>query len=103
VNTVNRGALANLEYEEVAEISCMITKNGPVPISVGKLPKAVNGLIQQIKSFEVAASEAAVTGDYDKTLRAMMINPLVGSQKYAIEVLDELLEAHKDYLPQFHR
>ncbi|WP_312369612.1 6-phospho-beta-glucosidase [Lachnoclostridium sp.] len=103
VNTVNRGALANLEYEEVAEISCMITKNGPVPISVGKLPKSVNGLIQQIKSFEVAASEAAVTGDYDKTLRAMMINPLVGSQKYAIEVLDELLEAHKDYLPQFHR
>jgi 6-phospho-beta-glucosidase len=32
-----------------------------------------------------------------------MINPMVGSQRYAIEMLDELLEAHKEYLPQFHR
>jgi 6-phospho-beta-glucosidase len=101
VNTVNHGVLNELEYEEVAEISCMITKNGPVPISVGKLPKAVNGLIQQIKSFEIAGCEAAVTGDYDKALLAMMINPLVSSQKYAVTVLDELLEAHKAYLPQF--
>ncbi len=103
VNTVNRGALANLEYEEVSEISCIITKNGPVPISSGKLPKAVNGLLQQIKSFEIAACEAAVTGSYDKALLAMMINPLVGSQRHAIEVMDELLEAHRDYLPQFQR
>ncbi|MGF7141610.1 6-phospho-beta-glucosidase [Anaerotaenia torta] len=103
VNTVNRGALANLEYDEVSEISCIITKNGPVPISSGKLPKAVNGLLQQIKSFEIAACEAAVTGDYDKALLAMMINPLVGSQRHAIQVMDELLEAHRDYLPQFQR
>jgi len=30
-----------------------------------------------------------------------MINPLVGSQKEAKAVLNELLEAHKEYLPQF--
>ena len=101
VNTINRGALNELEYDEVAEISCIITANGPIPISVGKLPKAVNGLLQQIKSFEIAGCEAAVTGSYDKALLALMINPMVSSQKYAIEVLDELLEAHKEYLPQF--
>ncbi len=103
VNTVNHGALNLLEYDEIAEISCMITKNGPVPITVGKLPKAVNGLIQQIKSFEIAGCEAAVTGSYDKALLAMMINPMVSSQKYAIPVLEELLEAHREYLPQFYR
>lgn len=103
VNTVNRGVLDELEYDEVAEMNCIITKNGPVPVSVGKLPKAVNGLIQQIKSFEIAGAEAAVTGDYDKALLAMMINPLVFSQSHAITVLDELLEAHKKYLPQFFR
>ena len=79
----------------------MITKNGPVPISVGRLPKAVRGLVQQIKSFEIAACEAAVSGDYNKALLAMMINPLVASQRDARIVLDELLEAHKDYLPLF--
>lgn len=103
VNTVNHGAVSELEYDEVGELGCVITKNGPIPIASGKLPKAVHGLIQQIKSFEVAACEAAVSGDYDKALLAMMINPMVGSQRYAIEMLDELLEAHKEYLPQFRR
>ncbi len=103
VNTVNCGVLDELEYNEVAEMNCIITKNGPIPVAVGKLPKAVKGLVQQIKSFEFAACEAAVTGDYDKALLAMMINPLVGSQKIAVQVLDELLEAHKEYLPQFFK
>ncbi len=98
VNTVSCGAIPELEYDEIGELGCVITKNGPIPMAAGKLPKAVKGLIQQIKSFEVAACEAAVSGDYNKALLAMMINPLVGSQKYAVEVLDEMLEAHKKYL-----
>jgi len=60
-------------------------------------------LIQEIKSFEIAACEAAVSGDYDKALLAMMINPLVGSQDLAIKVLDDMLEAHKKYLPRFNK
>ncbi|NLI90156.1 MAG: 6-phospho-beta-glucosidase [Epulopiscium sp.] len=103
VNTVNKGVVQELEYDEVAELSCMITKSGPVPIAVGKLPKHAKGLVQQIKSFEIAACEAAITGDYDKALAAMIINPLVASQRYSITVLDELLEAHKEYLPQFFK
>lgn len=101
VNTLNKGAMEEFEYDEVVEISSVITKNGPIPLAVGKLPKQTKGLVQQIKSFEIAACEAAVTGDYNKALLAMMINPLVASQKYAKIVLDEMLEAHKDYLPQF--
>lgn len=101
VNTCNRGVMREFEYDEVVEISCMITKAGPVPIEVGKLPKAAIGLVQQIKSFEVAAIEAAVSGSYDKALLALMINPMVSSQKYGTIVLDELLDAHRKYLPQF--
>ena len=103
VNTVNNGAVENFEDDEIVEVSCKITKNGPVPVKVGRLPKAVNGLVQQIKSFEIAGSSAAVTGDKNKALLALMINPLVMSQKTAEIVLDELLEAHKEYLPQFFR
>ncbi len=102
VNTLNKGAMEEFEYDEVVEISSVITKNGPVPITVGKLPKAVYGLIQQIKSFEVAACEAAVTGDYNKALLALIINPLVSSQRYARIILDDMLEVHKEYLPKFN-
>ncbi|MBQ4647915.1 MAG: 6-phospho-beta-glucosidase [Clostridia bacterium] len=102
VNTLNTGrAIENFEEDEIVEVSCRITKDGPIPLKIGALPKATNGLIQEIKSFELASVEAAVSGDYNKALLAMMINPLVGSQKLAITVLDELLMAHRKYLPQF--
>ena len=101
VNTRNNGAIASIPDDSAVEISSVITKEGPKPISVGDLPVAVRGLIQQIKSFERVAAEAAVTGDYHKALLAMTINPLVPSDAVAKEILDEMLEAHKDYLPQF--
>lgn len=103
VNTVNAGAIKNFKENEIVEVSCKITKEGPIPVPVGEMPSAVNGLMQQIKSFEIAGSEAAVTGSYNKALLALMINPLVASQKEARAVLDELLEAHKEYLPQFFK
>lgn len=101
VDTRNDGAIDNFERDEIVECSCKITKDGPVPLKIGKLPKAVNGLIQQIKSFEIEGADAAVFGDKDKVLTALMINPLVMSQNTAREVMEELMEAHKEYLPQF--
>ncbi|WHY66713.1 6-phospho-beta-glucosidase [Neobacillus sp. SuZ13] len=101
VNTRNNGAIANIADDSAVEINCIITKEGPKPISVGELPVAVQGLVQQIKSFERVAAEAAVTGDYNTALLAMTINPLVPSDTIAKQILDDMLEAHKEYLPQF--
>ena len=56
-----------------------------------------------MKSFEEMTVEAAVTGDYGTALQALTLNPLVPSGKTAKIVLDELLEAHKKYLPQFFK
>lgn len=47
----------------------------------------------------IVAAEAAVTGD-DNTV-AMTINPLVPPDRIAKQILAEMLEAHKEYLPQF--
>ncbi|NOW05743.1 6-phospho-beta-glucosidase [Clostridium beijerinckii] len=101
VNTKNNGAIEGIENDSAVEISCIITKDGPKPIAMGKLPVSVNGLVQTIKSFERLVVEAAVEGDYHKALLALTINPLIPSEKMAKILLDELLEAHKDYLPQF--
>ncbi|MDM5222865.1 6-phospho-beta-glucosidase [Peribacillus sp. NJ11] len=101
VNTRNNGAIASIPDESAIEINCLITKEGPRPIAIGDLPVAVRGLVQQIKSFERMAAEAAVTGDYHTALVAMTINPLVPSDTIAKKILDEMLEAHKEDLPQF--
>ncbi|PTY80497.1 6-phospho-beta-glucosidase [Heyndrickxia sporothermodurans] len=101
VNTRNNGAIASIPADSAVEVNCVITKDGPRPISVGDIPVAARGLVQQIKSFERVAAEAAVTGDYKTALLAMTINPLVPSDKIAKQILDEMLEAHKQHLPQF--
>ncbi|PRS81744.1 MULTISPECIES: 6-phospho-beta-glucosidase [Bacillus] len=103
VNTVNRGAIASIPAESAVEVNCIITKDGPKPIATGDLPVSVRGLVQQIKSFERVAAEAAVTGDYETALVAMTINPLVPSDEIAKQILDEMLEAHREYLPQFFK
>lgn len=101
VNTLNQGAISDFKDDEVVEVSCIITKEGPRPISMGYLPVAISGLVRNIKSFELLAAEAAVTGDYNTAYTALCINPLTPSDDIAKVILDELMEAHRDYLPKF--
>ncbi|ASJ56332.1 6-phospho-beta-glucosidase [Brevibacillus formosus] len=103
VNVRNNGAIASIPDDSAVEVNCVITREGPIPLAVGDLPVPVRGLVQQIKSFERVAAEAAVTGDYHKALLAMNINPLVPSDVIAKKILDEMLEAHKEHLPQFFK
>lgn len=101
VNTRNNGAIASISDDSAVEISCVITKDGPKPLAIGDLPVAVRGLVQQIKSFERVAVEAAVTGDRELAVLALTINPLVASDTLAKQIVDEMIEAHKEHLPQF--
>lgn len=101
VDTVNRGAISGIAPDSIVEVSSVITKSGPKPLTMGELPVQVNGLVQQIKSFERITIDAAVSGDYNTALLALTINPLIASDTAAKLLLDEMLEANKDYLPQF--
>ena len=103
VNTQNNGAILDIDPNSAVEVNCLITKQGPIPLTTGELPIPIKGIVQQIKSFERVAAEAAVTGDYDTALLAMTINPLVSTDINAKKILDELLEAHKEYLPKFFK
>ncbi|CEH33019.1 6-phospho-beta-glucosidase [Romboutsia lituseburensis] len=101
VNTLNNGAIRNFKDDQTVEVSSIITKNGPKPLSIGYLPDSVDGLVRQIKSFELLAAKAAVYGDYEAALLALSTNPLIPSDDLAKTILDEMMEAHKEYLPQF--
>ncbi|MBM6837316.1 6-phospho-beta-glucosidase [Clostridium saudiense] len=102
VNTKNNGRLKMFEDDSAIEISCKITKDGPVPVdTVTDLPIFAQGLVSQIKAFERLAAEAAYTGDYNTALLAMTTNPLVSDDVEGRKLLNEMLLAHKKYLPQF--
>jgi 6-phospho-beta-glucosidase len=101
VSTRNNGALADLPYDCVVEVSSIITASGPKPITFGKFKPAMRGMVQLMKAMEEVTIEAAVTGDYGKALQAFTINPLIPSGKIARTLLNEMLVAHKKHLPQF--
>ena len=103
VSTRNNGALTDVPYDSAVEVSAYIGANGATPVNFGKLPSAQRGLLQVMKAMEELTIEAAVTGDYGTALQAFTLNPLVTSGETAKVLLDEMLEAHKEHLPLFHK
>lgn len=101
VSTKNNGAVPDLAPDDVVEVSAYIGSAGARPIAFGSLQPAERGWLQVMKNMELVVEEAAITGDYGLALQAFMINPLIPSGETAKRVLDELLIAHKKYLPQF--
>lgn len=101
VDVANHGIISQLPDDAVIETNCVIGKEGAVPMEVKEVPQAVLGLIEQVKAYEILTIEAAVTGDKTKALLALMNNPLVHDVKDARGILEEMLEAHKEFLPQF--
>jgi 6-phospho-beta-glucosidase len=101
VSTKNNGAVPDLPADCVVEVSAFIGAAGALPISFGTLPTAEKGWLQLMKNMELTICEAAVTGDYGLALQAFTMNPLIPAGATAKRVLDELLIAHKKYLPKF--
>lgn len=100
-NVPNNGAIPFLPNDAVIETACMVNAAGVTPITFKGFPDSVWGIVSQVKNYESLTVEAAVHGDRDKALFALAFHPLVMDADVAKQVLDELLEAHKQYLPQF--
>ncbi|MGX7162972.1 6-phospho-beta-glucosidase [Enterococcus massiliensis] len=103
VSTKNNGTITDLPDDCAVEVTCMITGDGPVPFNFGSFSPKERGLLQLMKSMEQLTIEAAVTGDYGTLLQAFTLNPLITSGNIAKTVMDELLTAHKKYLPAFFK
>lgn len=101
VSTKNNGAVPDLPADCVVEVSAHVGACGALPIAFGPLQPAERGWLQMMKNMELCTIEAAVTGNYGLALQAFIMNPQVVSGATSKRVLDELLIAHKKYLPQF--
>lgn len=104
VNTKNNGALDFMDVDDVVEISCIINKNGASPIPPqGPVNEHITGMMRMLKAYEKHAVRAGLYGDYEEAVRALLIHPLAGDYKHVKGALDELMEAHREYLPQFYK
>ena len=101
VSTQNNGTIVDLPYDCVIEVSSVITSHGAEPYNWGTFPPSARGQLQLMKSMEELVIEAAATGDYAKAVQAFNVNPLIRSGHKMVEMLDQMLVANKEYLPQF--
>lgn len=102
VNILNNGVIKELPSNCVIETNAIIDNTGATPLTLkSSLAQEAIGLIYSVKSYEIPAVDAAVKGDIEKALIALVNNPLIPSIDIAKKLLEELLEINKDYLPQF--
>jgi len=101
INFPNRGAITNLPNNSIVEGPCIVDKRGLTPITMGNLPKPFLGLTQHIINWEELTVDAALSGDKNLLYQALLACPYVHDMKAAKEIMDELMEAHKEYMPQF--
>jgi 6-phospho-beta-glucosidase len=100
VNVRNHGAISDVEYEDVVEAPCAISKHAVVPEKCGSLPEDVRGLVLAVKAYERAAIQAAVTGSAEYARKAMLLYPAIGEGEPSVELLRDF-SARSPAFPEF--
>lgn len=101
VNLPNRGQIANLPQDVIVETLGLIGPYEATPLCVGNLPPAIQSMVNIHVQNQEMIVEAAMTGDRGLALQALYNDPLTREFDYVPQMLDELLEANKQYLPRF--
>jgi 6-phospho-beta-glucosidase len=103
VNVLNGGALEFMEVDDTVEVAAVIGKKGAVPVPVRPFTnRHVMELMKTVKAYERHTVKAAIDGDDEEAMRALLIHPLVGDYHKAKQCYEEMKLAHKEYLPQFY-
>jgi 6-phospho-beta-glucosidase len=100
-NVRNNGAVPSWPADWVLELPCRVDHAGVHPLPIAALSPVCAGLISQVKAYEQLTAEAALTGSRKLAYEALLVHPLGPSADKVQEVLDDLLETHKAYLPLF--
>ncbi len=103
-NVVNRGTISNLAEDAIIEAPGYVDQNGINMTQVGDLPLGCAAVCEASINVQRLAVEAAVHGDDTLLRQSMLLDPLVGAVCNPPEVwqmVDELLVAQAEYLPQY--
>lgn len=97
------GCVANLPRDAVVEVTCRLTKRGPIPEKTPSLPLSVEGMVRDAYIFAKLSVDAALTGNRDLVYQAALAHPAHRDLDIITNVIEELFEAHRAWLPQFFK
>ena len=100
-NVTHNGQVKGWEKEWVLEMPCQVNRCGVQPLATQPLPLYNYTLLEQVKQYELLTVEAAVHGDREAALRALVAHPLGPDEDQAGAVLEDMLRIHQRYLLRF--
>lgn len=103
-NVLNTGLIDNLPADACVEVPCLVDGQGVHPCHVGRLPVQLAAMNMTNINAQLITIEAAVTKKRDLIYNAAMLDPHTGGELSIddiVSMVDELIEAHGDYLPKY--
>lgn len=104
-NVMNTGLITNLPTDSCVEVPCLVDKNGIQPTYIGDLPTQLAALNRTNINVQQLTVEAALTLSKDKIYQAALMDPHTSSELSIDDIrqlVDDLIEAHGNYLPKYN-
>jgi alpha-galactosidase len=102
-NVANHGIIDNLPAGCTVEVPCIVDRNGLQPTKIGALPPHLAALIQTNVNVQSLTVEALATGNRQHVYHAAMLDPHTAAELDLDQIwhmVDDLLAAHGDFLPE---
>jgi alpha-galactosidase len=100
LNAPNIGQVPQLPEGAVVETRGVLDATGYRPL-VSPMPEPIEAIVRPHAVREELTVDAALEGSFEKALSAMASDPLVRNAEDARPLLEELVAANREFLPQF--
>lgn len=101
VNRPNTGQISNLPLGAMVETPALVSGAGVQPLAVGALPEGIAELLRREIRCGQMGVDAVMQGNRDLALQCLLLDPVITDLDVARQVLDDYLEAYRQYLPTF--
>lgn len=102
LNLANGSAIPNLPATAEVEVEAVTDSSGARALTMGEAPLVLKGLLEKRFVWHELVADAAVKGDRNAALQALLIDEMAIPPRDAAAMLEELLAASADLLPQFN-
>ncbi|GAA3403410.1 alpha-glucosidase/alpha-galactosidase [Paenibacillus hodogayensis] len=101
VNVQNRGAVPNLPRDAVIELPGAATARGIAALQILDYPDTLAQLLAKPLAIVELTVDAALRGDRNLFVEAVLLGGYLNDRSAAEAMVDEMIAAQKQYLPQF--
>jgi alpha-galactosidase len=103
VNIPNQGYIPNLPDGVIVEVPAVANGAGIHGLGLDPLPESIAELCRREAASAGLVVDAAVTGNREIALQALLLDPMISDFDQADCILNDYLDAYAEWLPQFHR